>query len=82
MPAKKTTTIATAEKRVITAEMKTLGRNYKKLLADATKASKTAHQELLAAQRKYKLITTRIDKAVARETAAIERRMAILEGRR
>ena len=80
MPAKKTT-IAAAEKRVIKAEMKTLGRNYQKLLSDALKTEKAARKEFAVAQRKYKATMARIDKAVPRATAKIERRVAMLEGR-
>ena len=40
-----------------------------------------AARELRAAQRKYAAIARRIDTQVPRATAAIERRMAILEGR-
>jgi hypothetical protein len=80
MPATKTTT-ATAEKRVIKAEMKTLGRNYRKLLSDALKARKAAIKEITAAERRYKIAISRIDKAVPLATAIIERRIAILEGR-
>ena len=79
MPAK--TTIATAEKRVIKNEMRTLGRAHKKMLADALKAHKAARRELLSAHLKYGKTTTRIDNSVKRESAAIERRVSILEGR-
>jgi len=75
------TSIATAEKRVIKHEMRTLGRAHKKMLADALKADKAAKRELLSAQRKYRKTITRIDNSVKRESAAIERRVSILEGR-
>ena len=81
MTTKTTPTIAAAEKRVIKHEMRTLGRAYRKILADAGKAGKSARREILAAERKFDQTLRRIDKSVARETKAIERRMAILEGR-
>lgn len=79
MPAK--TTIRTAEKRVITHEMKTLGRNYKKILSDALKAKKANKREMSLASKKFLSTDIRINERVERETKAIERRMAILEGR-
>ena len=75
------TSLAVAEKRQIKADMKTLGRVHKKLLTDSIKATNAAKKEYVAAHRKYTATMNRIDKAVPRETAKIERRMAILEGR-
>ena len=78
---KKSSSPEAAQKRVWKAEMKTLGRNYRKILSDALKAQKIAAQEVRAAQRKYAAVMKRIDTQVPRATAAIERRVAILEGR-
>lgn len=77
----KKTTIATAEKRQIKAEMKSLTSARKKILTDSIQAANAALKELRAAQRKHTAILNRIDKAVPRETAKITRRIAILEGR-
>jgi hypothetical protein len=80
MPAKPKN-IASAEKRQIKTEMKTIARAHKKMLTDSIKAANQATKELMAAKRKYDVTIKRIDTAVPRETAKIERRMAILEGR-
>ncbi len=77
----KKTTLDAAEKRVIKAEIKTLTFNHKKMLSEATKAAHSAHSELMAAQKRYKKTVTQIDKALPRETAKIQRRVAILVGR-
>ena len=80
MPAKSLSPEA-AQKRVWKQEMKTLGRNYRKILSDALKSRKAAARDVRTAQRKYAAIVKRIDTQVPRATAAIERRVAILEGR-
>ena len=78
---KKSSSPEAAQKSVWKAEMKTLRRNYRKILSDALKAQKIAAQEARSAQRKYAAIMKRIDTQVPRATATIERRIAILEGR-
>ena len=70
-----------AQKRVWKAEMHALGRIYRKILSDATKARKQAGRELRAAHRKYDALIKRINKSVPRECSSIERRVAILQGR-
>jgi len=78
---RKSTSPEAAQKRVWKSEMHTLGRNYRKILNDSLRARNAAARELRTAQRKYVAITKRIDAQVPRATAAIERRVAILEGR-
>jgi hypothetical protein len=70
-------TIATAEKRVIKAEISTLKRAAKKISADTTKE----YRRIIKAHHALDRETQRISKSCDRETAAINRRLAILTGR-
>jgi hypothetical protein len=81
MPAKKPESHESAMRKMWKAERVTLGRTYCKILSDALKADKAAAKEFRAAQRKYQATRKRIDKAVPRQTAKIERRIAILDGK-
>ena len=76
MPAKKTT-IATAEKRVIKAEIATLKRASRKVASDHI----AAHKKLAAEQRRINRDFARLDRSEQRAGSAIARRLAILEGR-
>ena len=87
MPAKKTT-IATAEKRVIKAEVKSCTAALKAVSRDFKRARRLAEKECANAFRaadiaraKYRKTQSQLDKREARETATITRRISILQGR-
>lgn len=76
MPAKKTT-IASAEKRVIKAEIKTLAKNRSKVTKDTTREVNLCTAEISKLNRKL----NRIVQSEILECKKIDRRIAILEGR-
>jgi hypothetical protein len=76
MSAKKST-IATAEKRVIKAEIATHKKAWNKVFKDCSTARRKLFAEKLKIDRELK----RIDKAQERERLTICRRIAILQGR-
>lgn len=87
MPAKKTT-IATAEKRVIKAEIHALRQSACKVKQDVQQAFKRSLKEADAAvktankvHRKHLAFAEKLIKSEMRETASIERRICILQGR-
>lgn len=87
MPAKKTT-IATAEKRVIKAEISGLKKSRSKIQTDCNKELGRAKREdaadraaALKRHNKFLKLHARVKKAMHRECDSIERRIAILEGR-
>lgn len=79
MPAK--TSPEAAQKKVWKAELTSIARNRKKILADASKAEKQATKDFAAAGRKYKSAIARIKREVPKALKDIDRRIAILEGR-
>jgi len=76
MPSKETT-LATAEKRVIKAELTTLQKALRKVASDCRRARKVQTE----IQRKSKLKLARLEKSESSLTTHITRRIAILEAR-
>lgn len=76
MPAKKTS-ISTAEKRVIKAEIKTLKRAVRKITSDSVIEAKRIDRAREELDRQY----LRVSKSYDRETKSACRRISILEGR-
>ncbi len=74
---KKNTTLATAEKRVINAEIKTITAVRRKIIADCNREIKHINQSM----RKLNSDHSRAIRATDRETAAIDHRLGILNGR-
>ena len=76
MPAKKTT-IATAEKRIIKAEISITRKALRKIVADRKKEQRRIAGEIRKLERCY----TKATNSCRRESEAATRRIAILEGR-
>lgn len=80
MPAKPLSPEA-AQKRVWTAELKTMLKNRRKVVSDIARARKAADKELLAAERKHTTIWKRLLKVEPIQIKSIDRRIGILNGR-
>jgi hypothetical protein len=77
----KTTSPESAQRKVWMAELKTMTRARKKVLADSSKAARQNSKEWAAARNKFHKTIGRINREVPKAIASIDRRIAILEGR-
>ena len=76
MPAK-TTTIRSAEKRVIKAEIRSLKKARREIVSSYLKESKRITADARKAARSFAQVT----KSMRRESASVDRRISILQGR-